>query len=84
MTRRLAVARHESPMTAKLNKVKSAAVNESLAPEHSREETMIAEHASCAVPERHDAPDRRLRNRIIVVNVIAWIAIIALIRLLFF
>jgi hypothetical protein len=85
MTRMFAVARHESPMTAKLNKVKSTAANESLVPEHfSREETMIAEHASCPVPERRDAPDRRLRNRIIVANVIAWIAIIALIRLLFF
>jgi hypothetical protein len=72
-------------MTAKLNKVKSAAANESLVPESfSREETMIAEHASCPVLERRDAPDRRLRNLIIIANVIAWIAIIALIRLLFF
>ena len=70
-------------MTAQLKKVESTAANESLVPEHfSREETMTAEHASC--PERRDAPDRRLRNRIIIANAIAWIAIIALIRLIFF
>ena len=85
MTRMFALTRHESPMTAQLKKVESTAANESLVPEHfSRENTMIAEHANCPVLERHDAPDRRLRNRIIVANVIAWIAIIALIRLLYF
>ena len=72
-------------MTAKINKVETTAANESLTPERfSREETMAAEHARCPVLERRDAPDRRLRNRIIVVNVIAWIAIIVLIRLIFF
>jgi hypothetical protein len=72
-------------MTAKLKKVESTAANESLVPEpFSREETMIAEHASCPVLERRDAPDRRLRNRIIVANVIVWIAIVGLIRLIFF
>jgi hypothetical protein len=81
-----ALTRHESPMTAQLKKVESTAANESLVPEHfSREETMTAEHASCPTLERRDAPDRRLRNRIIIVaNAIAWIAIIALIRLIFF
>jgi hypothetical protein len=80
-----ALARHESPMTAQLKKVESTAANESLVPEHfSREETMTAEHVSCQALERRDAPDRRLRNRIIVANAIAWIAIIALIRLIFF
>jgi hypothetical protein len=72
-------------VTAKLKKVESTAANESLVPEYfSREETMIAEHASCPGQERRDAPDRRLRNRIIVANLIAWIAIIALIGLIFF
>jgi hypothetical protein len=69
----------------KAEKVESTAANESLVPElFSREETMAAEHASCPVPERRDAPDRRLRGRIIVANVITWIAIIALIQLVFF
>jgi hypothetical protein len=80
-----AVTRHASPTTAKPKKVESTAANESLVPEFfSREGTMIAEHASCPVLEQRDAPDRRLRNRIIVANVITWIAIIALIRLIFF
>jgi hypothetical protein len=76
---------HESPMTAQLTKVESTAANGSLAPEHfSREETMTGEHASCPALERRDAPDRRLRNRIIIANVIVWIAITVLIRLIFF
>jgi len=45
---------------------------------------MIAEHADCHVLQQHDPPDRRLRNRIIVANAVAWIAIISLIRLIFF
>jgi len=45
---------------------------------------MTAEHLSCPALERRDALDRRLRNRIIIANAIAWIAIIALIRLIFF
>ncbi len=45
---------------------------------------MIAEYADCRMLERHAPPDRRLRNRIIVANTLAWIAIIALIRLIFF
>jgi hypothetical protein len=45
---------------------------------------MIAEHAECSLLERNDRSGRRLRNRLIVVNAIAWIAIIALIRLVFF
>ena len=45
---------------------------------------MIAEHTDYSVLEQHDPSGRRLRNRLIVANAIAWIAIIALIRLLFF
>jgi hypothetical protein len=66
-------------------KVKSTAANDSLVPEHfSREETMNAEHAKRPALERRGAPDRRLRNGIIIANVIAWIVIIVLIRLIFF
>jgi hypothetical protein len=75
----------QSLTTAQLANVKSTTANDSLVPEHlSREETMAAEHASCPALERRDAPDRSLRNRIIVANVIAWIAIIVLIALIFF
>ena len=45
---------------------------------------MIVEHADCRALQQHDLSGRRLRNRIIVANTIAWIAIIALIRLIFF
>ena len=49
---------------------------------------MMAErlHSRALVP--HDRyrlrPDRRLRNRIIIGNVMAWVAIVILIDLLFF
>jgi hypothetical protein len=85
MTRMFASTRHKSLMTVQLKKVKSTAANDSLVPEHfSREETMRAEHASCPALERRGAPDRRLRNRLIFANVIAWVVIIVLIRLIFF
>jgi hypothetical protein len=45
---------------------------------------MIAEHADCRMLARHAPSGRRLRNRIVVANAIAWIAIIVLIRLIFF
>jgi hypothetical protein len=61
------------------------AANESIVLEtSSREASMIADHAACRVLQQHDPSGRRLRNRIIVANAIAWIAIIALIRLFFF
>jgi hypothetical protein len=75
-----------SPMTATLRKIESFAANESSAPEQfSREEPMIAESA-CGPPlDAHDdAPDRKLRNRIIIANAVAWVALIVLIRLVFF
>ena len=45
---------------------------------------MVAKRADGRAPEQRDPSDRRLRNRIIIVNAIAWIAIIALIGLIFF
>ena len=46
---------------------------------------MIAEPAGGpSLDAQDDAPDRRLRNRIIIANAVAWIAIIVLIRLVFF
>ena len=45
---------------------------------------MIVQPADCDVLQRHDPSARRLRNRLLAANVIAWIVIIALIRLLFF
>jgi hypothetical protein len=73
-----------SPMIARDQRTETAAAHESLVSEtSSREAPMIAQRADCRVPQ-HDSTGRRLRNRIIVVNVIAWMAIIALMRLIFF
>jgi hypothetical protein len=47
---------------------------------------MMAErlHSRTLVPHDRVLPDRKLRNRIIIGNVIAWVAIVILIALLFF
>ncbi len=72
-------------MIAKLREVEETAANEPLVLElSSREAPMITEYADCRALRRPDPSDRRLRNRLIVANVVAWIAIIALIRLIFF
>ncbi len=42
---------------------------------------MIVDHADSRILQRHDPSGLRLRNRIIAANAIAWIIIIALIRL---
>ena len=77
-------------MIAKLRKVEEAAANGPIVLEpivlesSSREALMIAERADCRVLQRQNLSGRRLRNRVIVANVIAWIAIVVLIRLIFF
>jgi hypothetical protein len=72
-------------MIARLRKVEETVANEPLVLETSSGEApMIAKHADCHVPERHESTARRLRSRLLAANVIVWIAIIALIRLLFF
>jgi hypothetical protein len=72
-------------MIAKLQRVEKAAANESLVLEtFSREASILAEHADCRVLQRPDPSVRRLRNRIIPANAIAWIVIIVLNRLVFF
>ena len=47
---------------------------------------MMADHVHSRALVRHDRllPDRRLRNRIIIGNVVAWLVIAILIGLLFF
>jgi hypothetical protein len=69
-------------MNAKIQRVKKTAANESLVSEtSSREVAMVAD---CRVLQQPDPAGRRLRNHIIVANVVAWIVIIGLIRLIFF
>jgi hypothetical protein len=41
-------------------------------------------HSRAPVSYEKSLPDRRLRNRIIIGNVMAWVAIVILIDLLFF
>ena len=47
---------------------------------------MMAErlHSRALVQRDRLLPDRRLRNRIIIANVIAWVTIALLIRVIFF
>jgi hypothetical protein len=72
-------------MIAKLQRAETIAAIESPVSEtSSREAPMIAEHAGCRVLEQHDPSGRKLRNRIIVANAIAWIAIFVLICLVLF
>jgi hypothetical protein len=72
-------------MIARLRKVEETVADEPLVLEtSSREAPMIAERADFLVLQRHGPFARRLRNRLLAANVIAWISIIALIRLLFF
>lgn len=73
-----------SPTIAKLLRIETTAADESfVSKKFSRETPMIAEDADCSALERLDASGRRLRNRLIAANAIAWVAIIALIRLVF-
>jgi hypothetical protein len=79
------LTRRESPMVAKFREVEETAANEPLVLERSsREAPMITEYADYRMLQRPDPSDRRLRNRLIVANVVAWVAIIVLIRLIFF
>jgi hypothetical protein len=76
-------------MIAKLQRAETTAADESLVSEtSSREAAMIAERADCRVLQlprpKPDPSSRRLRSRILIANAIAWIVIIALIRLIFF
>ncbi|MDB5637456.1 MAG: hypothetical protein JWP51_2364 [Bradyrhizobium sp.] len=45
---------------------------------------MIAERADGRLLQQPDLSGRRLRNRLIAANAVAWIAIVVLIRVVFF
>jgi hypothetical protein len=76
---------HKAADDREPSRAETTAANESLVSEtFSREAPTSAEHADCPMLEQRDRSGRRLRNRIIVANAIAWIAIIVLIRLVFF
>jgi hypothetical protein len=76
-------------MNARLRKkTETAAIREPSTPRNiSGEAPMMAErqHSRALVAQHDRLPaDRKLRNRIIIGNVIAWFAIVVLIGLLFF
>jgi hypothetical protein len=72
-------------MIANLRRVETAAGNESPAPETSCSGApMVTERAHCSELKQRDPSGRRLRNWLIAANTIAWVAIIVLIRLIFF
>lgn len=48
------------------------------------EPPMIADHANISALPAVPATNRRLRNWLILVNIIAWVAIIRVIRFIFF
>ncbi len=48
------------------------------------EPPMIADHLNISALPEAPAPNRRLRNWLILSNVVAWIAIVYAIRLIFF
>lgn len=74
-------------MVARLReKTETAVIRSPSASRKSSGETpMMAQHLDSRALDEHDRQpiDRRLRNRIIAGNVIAWFAIIILIRLVF-
>jgi hypothetical protein len=72
-------------MIAKRQHVETAVAKKPLVSEEfSREKPMIAARLDRPEPKRLDPAGRKLRNRIILANVLAWIVIILLIRMIFF
>lgn len=65
-------------MTAPLRKHDASPAHDLPVSQARGEASMIAEHAE------YRAVDRRLRNRMLLANTVAWIAIIFLVRFIFF
>jgi hypothetical protein len=73
------------PMIARRQDVQTALTKKPLVSEEiSREAPMIAARLDRPETRRLDPAGRRLRNRIILANLLAWIVIILLIRMIFF
>ena len=70
-------------MTAPLRKDGTSRADD-LPDSQARAETSVtAEGTEYRESKPRNAPDRRLRNRILIANVVAWIIIIVLIRVFF-
>ncbi len=73
-----------SAVTAPLRKHEANSVEDPPISQARAQAAMIAECTDYHAPEPHSAPDRRLRNHVLLANAAAWTAIILLIRFLFF
>ena len=72
-------------MIVRLQKIDTAAGGDSFrSRQPSAEPLMIAEHANIPPASQAEGSNRRLRNRIILVNLAAWTVIIVAIRAIFF
>jgi len=72
-------------MTARLQNSEAATAGKTAqSPINSAESSMIAEHAEDMPLNPCDANRRRLRNRLLLANAVAWFVIIIVIRLVFF
>jgi hypothetical protein len=73
-------------MIVRLQKIDTAAGGDSFrSRQPSAEPSMIAEHANIPLASQQaEGSNRRLRNRIILVNLVAWVVIIVAIRAIFF
>ncbi|MGN6308784.1 MAG: hypothetical protein ACTHNN_04425 [Xanthobacteraceae bacterium] len=72
-------------MIAKLKDVETPGASGLTADPLSAERAMIADEANIsASPASADGSDRRLRNALILANIIGWILILGLLKLIFF
>ena len=71
-------------MTAPLRKDEASPAQDLLVSQAHAEAPVIAEYADYHAVGSRKAPDRGLRNCILLANAAAWIAIIVLIRFMFF
>jgi hypothetical protein len=72
-------------MSIKIQKIDTAAAHSHSPSGTSPMETrMISSRADDSTPHSGVRPDRRMRNWLLLANIVAWVLIIAAIRLLFF
>jgi hypothetical protein len=71
-------------MIVRLQRLENEAAKESPIARFCEEPPAVAEYAAGDRPERPDLAGRKLRNRLILANLVAWVVIIATIRLIFF
>jgi hypothetical protein len=71
-------------MIVRLQKIETTSGDSPVSSAPSAEPAMIADQMNAATLTPPVKPNRRLRNRIILANVAAWVLIVLAIRLIFF